>query len=155
MATKQEIMRGLVPLVIGLVVILVVVVAIPSALQYVGKASGTNANLVFNYEGVLGRMPHPWKNIGQGGEEPKEMLSGVIAPIKALGPEYVRLDHIYDAFKVVSKKDGQLAYDWSGLDSAVKTIQATGAKPFLSLSYMPADISTGDMISAARDWAER
>ena len=37
-------------------------------------------------------------------------------------------------FKVVSKKDGVITYDWTGLDHAVNQILATGAKPFLSLS---------------------
>ncbi len=153
MATKREIIRGLIPLMVGLFVIVMVVVAIPSALQYIGKASGTTANLVYNYEGVIGKMPEPWRNLAQGGEEPKEMLEGVVAPVKALGPEYIRLDHIYDAFKVVNGSPENLTYDWSGLDKAVDVILSTGAKPFLSLSYMPQVISTGDMISVAKDWA--
>ncbi len=154
MATKKEILGGLRPLIIGLLIVIAVVVAIPSATQFVGKASGTPANLTFNYEGVLGKMPQPWRNLGQGGEEPKEMLSEVVTAVKALRPEYIRLDHIYDAFNVVSRGDGGLTYNWSGLDEAVDTITATGAKPFLSLSYMPTAIGTGDMISAAKDWNE-
>jgi xylan 1,4-beta-xylosidase len=154
MATKKEILSGLTPLIFGLLVIILVVVAIPSALQYIGKASGTPANLVFNYEGILGQMPTPWRNLAQGGEEPKDMLDSVITATKALKPEYIRIDHIYDAFKVVSRRDGQLVYDWSGLDGAVDSIIATGAKPFLSLSYMPDVISTGDIISPAKDWNE-
>ncbi len=152
MATKRELIRAFVPLLVGLVVLVLVVVAIPNALQYVGKASGVNANLVFNYEGVLGKMPEPWRNLCQGGEEPKEMLSSVVEPIKALRPEYIRLDHIYDAFKVVSGTPENLTYDWSGLDKAVEVILSTGAKPFLSLSYMPDVISTGNMVSTAKDW---
>jgi hypothetical protein len=152
MATKKQLLRGLTPLVIGLIVIIVVVIAIPNALQYVGKASGVPANLIFNYEGIIGPMKTPWRNLAQGGEAPEEMLSSVVPEIKALRPEYIRLDHIYDAFKVVTKKDGQITFDWTGLDNAVNQILATGAKPFLSLSYMPADIAVGDMISAAKDW---
>lgn len=154
MATKSEIVRGMIPLVFGLVVIIVVVIVIPNAVQYIGKASGEPANLRVNAVGILGKTPMPWRNLAQGGEEPKEMLAGVVPQVKALRPEYIRLDHIYDAFKVVDKKDGQLAYNWTGLDEAVKVILATGAKPFLSLSYMPEGIGTGDMISAARDWNE-
>lgn len=154
MATKRDIYRGLTPLIVGLLIIIVVVVAIPSALQLVGKASGVSANLVFNYEGILGKMPQPWRNLGQGGEEPKEMLSLVVDAVKALRPEYIRLDHIYDAFNVVSRADGGLAFNWIGLDEAVDTILKTGAKPFLSLSYMPAAIAVGDMVSAAKDWNE-
>ncbi len=152
--TKSELIKGSIPLIFGVLIIVVVVLVIPNAVQYVGKASGTSANLLINYEGVLGKMPTPWRNLAQGGEEPKEMLANVIPQTKALNPEYIRLDHIYDAFKVVNKKDGQLTYDWTGLDEAVRVILATGAKPFLSLSYMPDVISTGDMIAPAKDWNE-
>jgi len=145
-------LRGLAPVVIGIIVILIVVVVIPQAVQYIGKASGTPANIFINYEGVLGKMPEPWRNLGQGGEEPKDMLSNVVSEIKALRPEYIRLDHIYDAFNVVSGSSGNLQFNWEGLDGAVNTILATGAKPMLSLSYMPLAISTGDIISTPKNW---
>jgi hypothetical protein len=152
MAVKRELLKGLVPIILGLLVIIVVVVAVPSALRLVSKASGVHANLVFNLEGVLGRMPTPWRNLAQGGEEPGDMIAGVIPEVKALKPEYIRIDHIYDAYSVVSRNGGELVYDWSRLDSAVNSILATGAKPFLSMSYMPSVIAKGDMVSAAKDW---
>lgn len=154
MAKKKETISGLIPLIFGLFVIVIVVLVIPTAVQYVGKAAGVPANLVFNYEGVLGKLPQPWRNLDQGGEEPKEMLASVVEEVKELSPEYIRLDHIYDAFKVVSRTDGHLTYDWTGLDKAIEVILATGAKPFLSLSYMPIVISSGDMIAPAKDWSE-
>ena len=153
-AKKKETISGLIPLIFGLFVIVIVVLVIPTAVQYVGKAAGVPANLVFNYEGVLGKLPQPWRNLDQGGEEPKEMLASVVEEVKELNPEYIRLDHIYDAFKVVSRTDGRLTYDWTGLDKAIEVILATGAKPFLSLSYMPIVISSGDMIAPAKDWSE-
>jgi len=153
-AKKKETISGLIPLIFGLFVIVIVVLVIPTAVQYVGKAAGVPANLVFNYEGVLGKLPQPWRNLDQGGEEPKEMLASVVEEVKELSPEYIRLDHIYDAFKVVSRTDGHLTYDWTGLDKAIEVILATGAKPFLSLSYMPIVISSGDMIAPAKDWSE-
>jgi len=153
-AKKKETISGLIPLIFGLFVIVIVVLVIPTAVQYVGKAAGVPANLVFNYEGVLGKLPQPWRNLDQGGEEPKEMLASVVEEVKELNPEYIRLDHIYDAFKVVSRTDGRLTYDWTGLDKAIEVILATGAKPFLSLSYMPIVISSGDMIAPAKDWNE-
>ncbi|OGD83311.1 hypothetical protein A2572_03570 [Candidatus Collierbacteria bacterium RIFOXYD1_FULL_40_9] len=154
MATKSELIRGTLPLLVGVVIIALVVIVIPNAVQYVGRASGVAANLKVNAVGILGKTPMPWRNLAQGGEEPKEMLAGVVPQVKALRPEYIRLDHIYDAFKVVDKKDGQIVYNWTGLDEAVRVILSTGAKPFLSLSYMPTAIGTGDMISAAADWNE-
>ncbi len=147
-------LKGLTPIIFGLLVIIVVVVAIPNAVKFVSKASGQRANLVFNIEGVLGKMPAPWRNLAQGGEEAKDMIAGVIPEVRNLKPEYIRIDHIYDAYKVVSRNGGQLVYDWSRLDGAVASIIATGAKPFLSLSYMPEVIAKGDMVSPARDWNE-
>src|SRR5690242_3633493 len=134
MASKKKLLRSLFPVIFGLVVIVVVVVIIPQAVKYVGKASGVNADLVVNYEGVLGKMPTPWRNLAQGGEEQKDMIGSVVNEVKALKPEYIRIDHIYDAFKVVSRNGDQLTYDWKGLDGAVDKILATGAKPMLSLS---------------------
>lgn len=144
--------RSLIPLIGGIVVIILVTIAIPSAVKYIGKASGTMANLIYNYEGVLGTMPTPWRNLAQGGEEAKDMVVNVIPEVKALKPEYIRIDHIYDAYNVVSGTSGSLRYDWTGLDKAVDSILATGAKPFLSLSYMPTAISQGDMVAQPRNW---
>jgi len=139
---------------LGLVIITVVVGVIPNAVKLVSKASGQSANLVFNLEGVIGKTPTPWRNLAQGGEEPGDMIAGVISDVRALKPEYIRIDHIYDAYKVVSRNEGQLVYDWSRLDDAVSSIMATGAKPFFSLSYMPEVIAKGDIVSVARDWNE-
>ena len=152
MANRHKLLKGLTPLILGLLVIVIVVVAIPSVQKYVGKASGQPANLVFNYEGVLGKMPAPWRNLAQGGEESKDMIASVISEVKDLRPEYIRIDHIYDAYNVVSGTSGNLIYDWSGLDKAVNSILATGAKPMLSLSYMPTAMSKGDMLTTPRDW---
>jgi len=144
--------RGLIPVIVGLVVIVVVTVVIPQAVKYIGKAAGFSANLIINYEGVLGKMPTPWRNLAQGGEESKDMVGNVIGEIRALKPEYIRIDHIYDAFNVVSGSSGNLQYNWAGLDEAVNSILATGARPMLSLSYMPTVISSGDIIALPRDW---
>jgi hypothetical protein len=154
MKKKFKKYKGALPLVFGLVVILVLTLAVPKAVQYIGKASGTPASLVVNYEGVIGTVPQIWRNFAQGGEEPKAMLGEVLPEVRALGPEYIRLDHIYDAFGVVDKVGGQLSYDWSGLDVAVDEILASGAKPFLSLSYMPTAIASSDIVSPPNDWGE-
>lgn len=145
-------MKQFLPLIVGLVGIVVVVVVIPQAVKYVSQATGYPANLVVDYQGVLGTMPHPWRNLAQGGEEPKDMIANITSEVKALKPEYIRIDHIYDAFNVVSKDGSGLHYDWGGLDGAVNSILATGAKPFLALSYMPKAISKGDMLELPTDW---
>lgn len=140
------------PLVVGILVIAVVVLVLPNAVKYVSKASAISANLVVNYEGVLGQMPTPWRNLAQGGEEPKPMLSNVVSQVKTLRPEYIRIDHIYDAYEVVKNDGGVMTYDWSKLDKAVDEVLATGAKPFFSLSYMPSAISKGDVVETPKNW---
>ena len=153
--SRKQLIRGLLPIVFGLFVIVVVVVVIPQAVKYIGKAAGVPANIVVNYEGILGKMPTPWRNLAQGGEESNDMIAPVVNETKALKPEYIRIDHIYDHFNVVSRSsDGGLTYDWSGLDAAVNSILATGAKPMLSLSYMPTAISKGDILEVPKDWNE-
>jgi hypothetical protein len=150
--SQKRMIKGLLPVIIGLVVIAVVVIVIPRAVKFAGKASGTQANLIINYEGILGSMPVPWRNLAQGGEDQKDMVVPVINEVKDLKPEYIRIDHIYDAYKVVSRNDGQLTYDWARLDGAVDSILKTGAKPMLSLSYMPEAISKGDILALPNDW---
>lgn len=106
------------------------------------KASGIPANIVVDF---ANRTPNPdscWKNLAQGGESGQRLLSNVTTEVRRLNPRYVRIDHIYDHYNVVSRDGaGQLNFDWSRLDEAVGDIRATGATPFLSMSYMPSVIS--------------
>lgn len=146
--------REYLPLIFGLVVIATTVVALPEAVKYLSKAGGTRANIVVNYEGVIGQMPRPWRNLAQGGEEPKAMLGGVIGEVRQLKPEYIRIDHIYDSFEVVSRDGDALRFNFERLDVAVSEILSTGAKPMLSLSYMPPVISKGDIVDMPRDLNE-
>lgn len=143
-------------LVLGLILTALVLglMVMPEGIKYIGKAKGVGANITVDAEAVLGDMPKPWRNLAQGGEESDLMLDDVTEQMKALRPEYVRIDHIYDMYGVVSKNGGQLTYDWSRLDRAVETITATGAKPMLSLSYMPTAISRGDITDLPKDWQE-
>jgi len=139
---------------LGLVMVAITVITIHKTTNYLSRASGTPASLVVNYEGVIGMIPRIWRNLAQGGEESKTMLGEIVPEIKELKPDYIRLDHIYDAFGVISKIDNQLIYDWSKLDLAVDEILSTGAKPFLSLSYMPRSIASSDIVSPPNDWDE-
>ncbi len=78
--------------------------------------------------------PSLWRNLAQGGEEPKDMIQPVFSQLRTLQPELIRIDHIFDFYKI---DKGNSQYDFSGLDAAVNSILATGAKPMLSLSYTP------------------
>lgn len=118
------------------------------------KAGGVPANIVVDTQAVLGPMPTPWRYLGQGGEETEPMLHDVLGLVRALRPEYIRIDHLYDHYDVVSRGDGGLQFDWSKLDATVNDILATGATPFLSLSYMPQAISSGDITSPPTNYSE-
>jgi hypothetical protein len=99
-----------------------------------------------------------WQAIAQGGEEPSgaRMFINILPQLKALHPRYIRLDHIYDYYSVVSRGGGgELAFDWSKLDRTVCDIYATGAKPFFVLGYMPSTISAdGTPIAEPSKWSE-
>lgn len=98
-----------------------------------------------------------WSGLSQGFEKLPESdfrLSATSGLLKSVGTRYVRIDHIYDGFGVVSKVDGRLKYDWTKLDAIVGDIVASGATPYFSLSYMPPAISKGDILDFPNDWGE-
>ena len=83
-----------------------------------------------------------WTNFSQGGEEKTPMLKPAAKEIKALQPEYIRIDHLFDFYEILKKDaQGNLVYDFSDLDQRIKEIVDLGATPFLSLSYFPRLIS--------------
>ncbi len=114
--------------------------------EFFGHAAGTPANFMVDTQAIVGRMPRPWRNLAQGGESHLWSLRPISGKVKALHPEYIRIDHIYDFYDVVQGKPGQLTFNFSKLDKVIDSILATGAKPYLSLSYMPTAISRGDML---------
>jgi hypothetical protein len=124
---------------------------------YIGRASQKPANLLIDAGVVTGPLPHTWAALAQGGEESGvRMLGNVIPQVNALSPRYIRIDHIYDFYDVVSRdQSGGVRFSWSNLDATVCDIMATGARPFFSLGYMPPEMSVdGSLISQPRDWNE-
>lgn len=103
------------------------------------RATLTPANIVVDAAKVTTNFPDSWRAFSQGGEESTPYtLTPVVAEIAELSPRYIRVDHIYDFYDVVKRNsDGSLDFSFITLDVLVKDILATGAKPFLSLSYMP------------------
>jgi hypothetical protein len=114
------------------------------------EATGTKAAIRVDAASNLGRLPRPWPNFAQGGEEP-HTLTKVGAKIKPLQPHYIRLDHIYDFYNVAAKDNGGLKFNWAGLDNEVTAILAAGAKPLLALSYLPSGFGT-DVTAAPDNW---
>ncbi|MCX6816974.1 MAG: glycosyl hydrolase [Candidatus Beckwithbacteria bacterium] len=107
-------------------------------------AAGQPANIIVKADESVGPLPRPWTNLAQGGEESTGMLSQTVGKIKPLKPTYIRLDHIYDFYDTIKKENGQLNFNWTKLDKEIEAILQTGAKPFLSLSYLPQGFGLND-----------
>ncbi len=120
--------------------------------------SRASANIRVEAADPIGTLRTSWKAIAQGGEEAGvRMLSGETnTKLRELSPRYIRIDHIYDFYHVVAgSKNSGYTYDWSRLDDTVCDIYATGAKPFLSLGYMPPSMSQdGSLISPPIDYGD-
>lgn len=115
-------------------------------------ATGQEANLIIDTQADIdGLTPH-WRNLAQGGESASYRFAPVQTKLSALEPEYIRLDHIYDFYDIVSRaQNGQLQYNWQQLDTVIGDITAVGATPFISLSYMPPALSQAGDITGAPD----
>lgn len=114
------------------------------------EATGTKAEIRVDAASNLGALPQPWRNLAQGGEEPGAIIK-TAEKIKPLRPAYVRLDHVYDFYEVVTKTDGRLSFNWTGLDAEVNAILSTGAKPLLALSYLPSGWGA-DITAVPNNW---
>jgi len=130
----------------SLVIALAIPVTVYLALNRVNifnKAFGVPADLTVDVSKITEtKKSFVWKNISQGGEGDERMLNPVVDNLKKLNLSYVRIDHIYDAYDVVSKdQEGRLQFNWTKLDLTVEDILKTGAIPFFSLSYMPRDLN--------------
>ncbi len=144
---------------IGLVILLLtlplLVFLVQKAQYYLSRATGTPANIMVETKNVLGPLPQPWQALAQGGEETAGRLNQTISLVKNLSPKYIRVDHLYDGYQVVGgNKNGGMTYDFSKLDLLVNDILATGAKPLLSLSYMPPAISSGNVTDPPSNWQD-
>jgi len=125
--------------------------------KYYSKAAPIKANIIIDTTNVVGPVPDRWKALAQGGEEMgARMLENVIPQLAELYPRYIRLDHIYDFYNVVGRDTaGQLTLNWTQLDQTICDIYHTGAKPFLSLGYMPPAMSQdGTLIGKPKKWDE-
>lgn len=120
------------------------------------EASGTEANIVVAVDEALGPPLTAWQNLAQGGEEANWRMEPVVRDkVAKLSPEYIRIDHVFDAYEVVRKtRDGRLVFDWRQLDLVLDDIEAVGAKPFLSLSYLPTELTGGDITDKPLDWTD-
>lgn len=136
---------------------IIIIPLILYAVQYSSRATSVKANILIDVKQSTGGIPTRWLALAQGGEEKGvAMLSNVVSEVAALFPQYIRIDHIYDYYDVVSRdNNNNLVLHWDQLDTTVCDIYRTGAKPFFSLGYMPPPLSgDGSLISVPKDWSE-
>lgn len=123
--------------------------------EFFARASGEPANLVIDAGAPTGAIRQPWRNLAQGGEMSDWRLTPIAAKVKALQPEYIRIDHIYSFYDIVQKNGDQLSFNFSKLDPLIDDIVATGARPYISLSYMPAPLAVdGQITSPPARWED-
>lgn len=148
----------------SLVLIVILLVSLPltiplaqNAWRWVTGASFRAAAIVID----VGQPQRPinkiWAGLAQGFEKLPDQdfrLNAVAPHIRSVGTRYVRVDHILNAYDVVSRVDGRLTYNWTKLDALVDDIVASGATPFFAVSYMPEAISKGDILDFPNDWGE-
>ncbi len=138
----------------GLIITIAAASQIDQVREFFGQASGTPANLVVDTEKVVGVMPRPWRNLAQGGEDKNWSLTPISAKISRLHPNYIRIDHVYDFYDIVSGSPGNLQFNFNKLDKVLNEILATGAKPYISLSYMPPAITSSDITDVPVNWSD-
>jgi len=143
-----------------IIFVILFVVLIPVlflSFQYFSRAAAIKANIVVDVAKTSGPFPDRWKALAQGGEESGvRMLQNVVPQVSELYPRFIRIDHIYDFYDVVSRDpSGNLKFNFDRLDQTVCDIYHTGAKPFLSLGYMPATMSNdGSLVGKPKNWNE-
>ncbi len=128
------------------------------AWKYLTGASYQAANIVVDVSQTNGVVRRVWDGVAQGYEKLPDQdfrLNSVAPLVKNTGVKYVRIDHVFDGFDVISKDgEGRLNYNWTKLDNVVNDIRSMGATPYIALSYMPSVISKSDILDFPNEWGE-
>lgn len=132
----------------------VLVFLISRAAKFISRASVAPANIVIDSATPSAVLVPNWQSFSQGGESSDNMIKPAVNQIAGLKPRFIRIDHLYDFYNIVSRDGGRLVFNFAKLDDVVADIIKTGASPFFSLSYMPQAISSGDIISTPSNWGE-
>ncbi len=132
-----------------LIALIILLVSVPTSIflvsqktNFFNRANDLPANIVIDVNNVTENASgEVWRNLAQGGEDRSRQLQPVLNEVKALHPKYIRIDHVFDF------------YTEAELDLIINDITATGAKPFIALSYMPPSLSkTGNTTDLPKDW---
>lgn len=153
--SRRHLMFQLLPLFFLMIAILVGTLNINTIRTLLIGALGETANIVVDTKSDLGAMEYPWKNLAQGGENKDWRLQPLGGQVRAIGTEYVRLDHIYDFYDIVQRNGGSLSFNFTKLDTVIRDIQNAGARPYISISYTPPALAVnGDITAPPANWGE-
>ena len=122
--------------------------------EFFSKASDAPANIYIDTRAILGPLNRSWQNLAQGGEDHAWRIAPIQDKVAALNPQYIRIDHVYDFYNIVQGTPGNITFNFDKFDLILNDILAVGAKPFLSLSYMPPAISRGDIVDQPQNWSD-
>lgn len=122
--------------------------------EFFGQAAPEYSNIQVYTNSIVGTYERPWRNLAQGGEDDEWRLEPLTSQVKALNPQYIRIDHVFDFYNIVQGSSGNLSFDFSKLDVMLNDILATGAKPYIALSYMPPELSGGDITGAPQNYTD-
>ncbi len=147
--------RRIIFLIFLLVILPLLVYGVLRITNFFGRAFGQYADLYVDLGSSYPVASDSWRNLAQGGEEKGRMLASVIDKVRGLRPDYIRIDHVFDFYNVVGRDGtGALTFNWSELDLTLGDIREIGAKPFISISYMPTALSSGDILELPDNWSE-
>ncbi|PIY80295.1 MAG: hypothetical protein COY80_03725 [Candidatus Pacebacteria bacterium CG_4_10_14_0_8_um_filter_42_14] len=154
--SKRASIFQVITLVALLAITLITVTQLPIIRQFLSFASNPEpANIVVDTQSVLGPMPRPWRNLAQGGESSDWDIKPISGAVAALHPEYIRVDHLFDFYDIAQGTPGNLTFNFTKLDVLLDGIAATGAKPYIALSYLSPNVSDGDIVGQParyEDW---
>ncbi|WP_153799012.1 GH39 family glycosyl hydrolase [Foetidibacter luteolus] len=94
---------------------------------------GQSTSVTVSFDNELGPMKMEQMALGQGGLSEEPMLASRLTEIRALRPAIIRL-FVSEYYDVVPQKK---TYHFGSLDSMVKDILKTGAKPLMSFCLKP------------------
>ncbi len=159
--SKQYLKKHWRPLALVVLLLVTLPLSIPlaqHAWEWVTGASYQAAAIVVDTSHQNGPVRPIWMGVAQGFEKKEGedfRLTATVPYMRAVGVKYVRIDHLYDGYGVVSRgADGRLTYNWTKLDAMVSDIVSAGATPYFSLSYMPDVISHSDILDYPNNWNE-
>jgi len=122
--------------------------------KIISQATGKRANFIIDTQATIGPINQSWRNLAQGGESHNWRLAPINNLVQSLNPKYIRIDHIYDFYDIVQGSPGNIHFNFTKFDLILNDILEAGAKPYISLSYMPPAISQGDIVQAPYHWSD-